>query len=262
MIGHSSASERSLGRLGYTCEMSLTPEVAPTPLPDELARERGAILHRALRDLPSPLLEAMLRGLRRHADTLVPGGLYTDDGAGGCAVGMMLREIAGEPSPDRRRRGRHARRFRFQSPTIREERPDLARANPRLWHLELMFDVTCNEMGDWLGTAPHEVARSVGLWMASETQAEISLRRMEAATDAQPAAGALPAAPLDDRLFEDTVRRLWQLRPWLAEGQASLMVEAWIGVRRVAIDPLYVPDDWATEVRLQRGRLAMASAGR
>lgn len=165
--------------------MSLTPEPAPTPLPEELARERGALLHRALRDLPLSLLEAMLRGLRRHADALAPGGLYTDDGSGGCAVGMMLREIAEEPSADRRPTGRWARRFRFRSPTVREERPDLARANPRLWHLELMFDVTCNEMADRLGLVAPDVARSVGLWMAAETQAEISLRLIETAAQDQ-----------------------------------------------------------------------------
>jgi len=45
---------------------------APIPLPAELVRELGAILHRSLRDLPLTLLEAMLRGLRRHADGLAP----------------------------------------------------------------------------------------------------------------------------------------------------------------------------------------------
>ncbi len=241
--------------------MSVAREAAPSPLPAELARERGAILHRALRDLPLPLLEAMLRGLRRHADALAPGGLYTDDRSGGCAVGMMLREISQEPSQERRRRSRWARRFRFQSPTVREERPDLARANPRLWHLELVFDVTCNEMGHRLGLPAHEVARSVGLWMAAETQAEVSLRRMEVGAEDPSPATALRAAALDGRLFDDTVGRLRQLRPWLSEAQASRLVEGWIGARRVEIDPLYVPDDWATEVELQRDRLEAAGAG-
>lgn len=242
--------------------MSVIAEGAPIPLPQELARERGAILHRALRDLPLPLLEAMLRGLRRHADALAPGGLYTDDGSGGCAVGMMLREIAGEPAVDGRRRGRWARWFRFQSPTIREECPDLSRANPRLWHLELMFDVTCNEMGGRLGVPAHEVARSVGLWMAAETQAEISVRRMEVTASNGTSGRVLPAAPLDGRVFHDTVGRLRQLRPWLSEGRASRLVETWIGARRIEIDPLFVPDAWATEVDLQRDRLQAAGAGR
>lgn len=242
--------------LGYTCAMSVKPGVAaPIPLPQDLARERGPILHRALRDLPLGLLEAMLRGLRRHADALAPGGLYTDDGSGGCAVGMMLREIAEEPSEDRRRRSLWPRSLRFQSPTVREERPDLARANPRLWHLELAFDVTCTEMAKRLRSPAHEVARSVGLWMAAETQAEISLRRMEVAAGGETSGRALPAAALDDRLFNDTVGRLRQLRPWLSVGQASRLLERWVGARRVAIAPLFVPDHWAAEVRLQRDRL-------
>lgn len=252
--------EPSSDRSGIRVPVSVTPEVPPIPLPEQLARERGAILQRALRDLPPSLLEAMLRGLRRHSDALAPGGLYTGDGSGGCAVGMMLREITGEPSEERS--GRWWLRFRFQSPTIREDRPDLARANPRLWHLELIFDVTCDEMGDRLGVPAHEVARSVGLWMAGETQAELSLRRMEAAAGGQAAARTLPAAELDARLFQDTVARLRQLRPWLSERQASLMVEGWVGARRAEPDPLYVPDHWATEVRLQRDRLEAVGAGR
>ncbi|MBA2792968.1 MAG: hypothetical protein H0U32_03110 [Thermoleophilaceae bacterium] len=152
------------------------------------------------------------------------------------------------------------RRLRFQSPTIREERPDLAKANPRLHHLELMFDVTCERMAGALGLSPCEAARSVGLWMAAETQAEINLRHVEISVEPSNGAGALPAVALDQRLFRETVGRLRQLRPWLTEGQASRIVEGWVGARRVEIDPLFVPDDWATEVDLQRGRLESVGA--
>ncbi len=217
------------------------------------------LLHRALRELPVALLEPMLTGLRRHADALAAGSLYSDDG-GGCAVGMMLREISERPdasaeAPRRPLARLWPRRLRFQSPTIREERPDLAKANPRLHHLELIFDVTCERMVGALGLSPCEAARSVGLWMAAETQAEINLRHVEISVEHSNGAGALPAVALDHRLFHDTVGRLRQLRPWLTEGQASRIVEGWVGARRVAIDPLFVPDDWATEVDLQRGRL-------
>jgi len=235
----------------------------PTPLPQGLARERSVLLHRALRELPLALLEPMLAGLRRHADTLVSGSLHTADG-GGCAVGMMLREIAERPraageASQPRSRGRFVpRRMRFHSPTVREARPDLARANPRLAHLELIFDVTCNEMVGQLGLDPCQAARSVGLWLAAETQAEINLRHVEILAEDSEAAGHLPAVALDDRLFHETVGRLRQLRPWLTEGQASRLLEVWVGARRLEIDPLFVPDDWATEVRLQRERLEIA----
>lgn len=237
----------------------------PTPLPQDLARERGLLLHRALRELPVRLLEPMLTGLRSHADALTAGSLYSDDG-GGCAVGMMLRELSERPAAtgEKARRSRvrmWPRRLRFQSPTIREERPDLAKANPRLHHLELMFDVTCERMVEALGVSPCEAARSVGLWMAAETQAEINLRHVEISVDDSEAALALPAVALDERLFHDTVGRLRQLRPWLTEGQASRILEGWIGARRVELDPLFVPDDWATEAGLQRDRLEAAGAG-
>lgn len=222
------------------------------------------LLHRALRDLPVPLLEPMLTGLRRHADSLTAGSLYSDDG-GGCAVGMMLREIADRPATaeeaTRSPLGRlWPRRLRFQSPTIREERPDLVKANPRLHHLELIFDVTCDRMVAALGLSPGQAARSVGLWMAAETQAEINLRHVELSVEDVEGFSALPAVALDERLFQDTVGRLRQLRPWLSEGQASRVVEGWIGARRVETHPLFLPDDWATEVTLQRDRLEAASA--
>jgi len=241
--------------------MAVSPrQVSPVPLPADLARERSVLLHRALRELPVLLLEPMLTGLRRHSDALTAGSLYSDDG-GGCAVGMMLREISKRPGSAREVRRPLERlwpkRLRFQSPTIREERPDLAKANPRLHHLELIFDVTCERMVAALGLSPAQAARSVGLWMAAETQAEINLRHVEFSVDLE-ASHALPAVALDERLFSDTVARLRQLRPWLSEGQASRVVEGWIGARRVEFSPLFLPDDWATEVTLQRDRLAAA----
>src|SRR3954468_10005581 len=112
------------------------------------------------------LLEALLRGVRRHADSLAPGALHT--GGGGCAVGMMLHEL----------RGTRPRRFRlrWRSPTVHEDAPELARRYPRLAHLELIFDRTCEELAARRGVEPCEVARDVGLWMAAEVQGEIDSR--------------------------------------------------------------------------------------
>ena len=206
----------------------------------------------------------MLRGLRRHADCLVAGSLYSDDG-GGCAVGMMLREIAESPpegsAPERQSLLSRLwpRGLRFQSPTVRESHPDLARANPRLAHLELIFDVTCTMLAEQRELCPREATRSVGLWMAAETQAEINLRHVTNESEADCQARPLPAAALDPKLFHETVGRLRQLRPWLTEGQASRIIEGWVGARRIEFTPLFVPDDWATEVALQRRRLEVTT---
>ena len=72
----------------------------PLPLPEDLARERGTVLAGVLRELPSELLVALLHGLRRHADCLVAGKLTTREG--GCAVGVMLRELGPQQRPGAR----------------------------------------------------------------------------------------------------------------------------------------------------------------
>src|SRR3954447_5702887 len=137
----------------------------PSPIPADLARERGQVLDKALRELPLELLQALLRGVRRHADALKPGAL--DRGRGGCAVGMMLHELRGT---------KPRRRLLWRSPTIHEDAPELARRYPRLAHLELIFDRTCEELAARRGVEPCDVARDVGLWMAAEVQGEIDGR--------------------------------------------------------------------------------------
>jgi hypothetical protein len=213
--------------------------MTPSPMPADLARERGQVLHRALRELPVGLLAPLLRGVRRHADMLVPGSLYSDEGA--CAVGLMLDELRG---------GRRRGRFRWSSPTIHEEEPEIARAYPRLGHVEFIFDRTCKEVQQRLGLGPDQAGHTTGLWMAAEVQAEINLRHMEASAEGRPAR----AAQLDPALFADTVARLRDLRPWLSEDQAARVVEGVVGARRA--EPLFVPAEWESEVELQRRRLA------
>src|SRR3954470_12834126 len=161
--------------------MSRGPWVAPSPIPTDLARERGPVLHTAVRDLPLRLLEPLLQGVRRHADSLAPGSLHI--GRGGCAVGMMLHELRGT---------RPRRRLRWRSPTIYEDAPAIARAYPRLAHIEFIFDRTCQELAERRGVEPCEVARDVGLWMAAEVEVEINLRRREV----EARAGVDPAEPL------------------------------------------------------------------
>jgi hypothetical protein len=82
--------------------------------------------------------------------------------------------------------------------------------------------------------------------MAAETQAEIDLRQFETQS------ARLPVAPADSALFEATVTRLRELRPWLSEEQAGRLVEGWTGTRRLDPDPLFVPHEWVKEIELQR----------
>jgi hypothetical protein len=206
-------------------------------MPPEVAAERGAVLHRALRDLPLELLEPLLHGIRRHADSLLPGSLHRGDG--GCAVAMMLRELDG-----------HRRRRRGGSNTIWDERPELARKHPRLGHIEVIFDRTCRALLDERhDLLEQEVGRVVGLWMAAETQAEINLRHVEGR--ALPDEGPDPTAGLDPAVVADTVARLRDSRPWLDEAQAARAVRAWVG----SDQPVFVPPEWEDEVELQRRRL-------
>ena len=216
--------------------MGTSPDRAkPTPLPAPLARERAAVLHRALEGIPLDLLEPLLAGLRRHADCLSPGHLAAGDG--GCAVGMMLRELAVDP-------GRQA--------SVYDSLPELSKAYPRLPHLEIIYDATCEEAEGSTTMDPEEIPRAVGLWMAAETQAEITVRHLEGI-----AATAVPGrvAPLDRELFEDTVARLRELRPGLSAEDAASVVESVIGARRGESEPLFMPSGWDEEVRLQEERL-------
>ncbi|MGI8844909.1 MAG: hypothetical protein ACR2HC_01830 [Thermoleophilaceae bacterium] len=227
-------------------------------LPPDLARERGTVLHRALRGLPIKLLDPLAQGLRRHSDSLMPGHLVTHDG-GGCAVGLMLREIA--QSPEWQRDGEHAppapaRRAFWREASIYDTWPEIAAAYPRLHHLEIIFDVTCTELRRRDVIDPSAVPRTVGLWMAGETQAEINMRHVEEAGvgDGSP----LPprSAPLDEEVFTATVDRLCELRPWLSRQAAVAAVEALIGARRLEPDPLFMPSAWEREVELQQERLS------
>ena len=199
------------------------------------------MLHRALRELPVWLLEPLLVGTRRHADALVPGSLYGDDGVSGCAVGMMLNELSSS-QPGRRRFRRRP------SPTIHEEAPELAQDHPRLAHIEFIFDRTCQQLRELLDLTERDAAGMVGLWMAAEVQAEINLRHVEIA--APPPGGG---AEVDQALFADTVARLRDLRPWLSEEAATRAVTAWTGGRPA--DPVFVPPEWVDEIESQRERL-------
>ena len=175
------------------------------------------------------LLEPLLDGLRRYADSLRPGSL--ENGAGeGCAIGMMLREIASDPRvgaalgdlPPAKRQSR----FRRQGPSVYHCWPELAKAQPRLLHLEALFDSTCAAMIARGDIPADEVPRAVGLWMAAETESEINTAppgdRRRGRRRLRPGGHA----GLDERLFEETVDRLMELRPSLSRAEAVAAVEA------------------------------------
>lgn len=205
-------------------------------------------MQRALRGLPLFVLEPLLKGLRGHADRLVAGSIQSA-GDGACAVGMMLREMGAEPDPPRTERERRRRR---REVSIWHLKPSLARAHPRLHHVELVFDSTCERLAEHGGVPEREIPRAVGLWMAAETHAEINIRHLESVgTRERPSRTVL----VDERLFDSTVTRLCELRPVLSRGEAAAYVEVAIGARRADPDPLFVPAGWEWEVALQRERL-------
>ena len=193
-------------------------------------------MQRALRGLPVDVLEPLLRGLRSHADRLVPGRIESS-GDGACAIGMMLREMGAELEPAHSGR---ARRRRQREISIWDIKPSLARAHPRLHHVELVFDSTCRQVAEHGGVRAADIPRVVGLWMAAETHAEINVRQLEAIRANRPAR----TAAVDERLFASTVERLLELRPTLTRGEAAACVEASIGARRADPDPLFLPGAW------------------
>ena len=150
-------------------------------IPPAIAAERKQVLDRTLRHLPDAALDAMRRGLDRHDGRLRPGRLFSADG--GCAVGVMLRELFPGYEVERGLIGR----LRPRAESIVDEHPQLAQSLPRLAHIEIWFDATiqiCRNrdpsrtVADW--------AQAVGRWLAGCLYVELERR------------SRLPAEPLPD----------------------------------------------------------------
>jgi hypothetical protein len=139
--------------------------VPPVGVRPELARDVPG----ALRHLPAELLQAMVRGLRAHADDLAPGALFRGNSTGGCAVGVTLREL----DPDAFRFG--WLQFWLWHRWRKGVERDVAHRYPRLKHLQWYFDEAVAEL-EASGREPRP-SRAVGLWFAASAEAELEARR-------------------------------------------------------------------------------------
>jgi hypothetical protein len=166
------------------------PSVQALPeIPLAVATERKLVLDRTLRHLPDAALDAMRRGLDRHDGRLRPGKLFSAEG--GCAVGVMLRELFPSHRVDRGLLGW----LRPPKDSIVDEHPQLARSLPRLVHIEIWFDATiqiCRERDPSHSVAAW--AQAVGRWFAGCLHAELDHRGRPAAEPLADFSSVLSAA--------------------------------------------------------------------
>jgi len=131
--------------------------------------ERRQMLRRTLRGLSDLQLEALARGLERHEEQLIAGRLFKSTGGGGCAVGVMLRELEAVPS-----RGTAAfwlrDRWRRSVTSYGE-----MRRQPRLRHLEWGFDAAV-ELLRGGGVKREEAVTTVGRWLRQLAGYELAWR--------------------------------------------------------------------------------------
>jgi hypothetical protein len=139
---------------------------------DSVLAERRDVLRRTLRALPNELLAALIRGLEANEDNLVHGRLFTTRGGGGCAVGVMLRELRPDRFSPQRLRPWSIVTWRRTSASLGGE---IGR-NPRLRHLEWTFDGAVNHIERLCGISPTAAASLVGRWFRVDAQLEL-LRR-------------------------------------------------------------------------------------
>lgn len=145
-------------------------------LPAHIARTREPVLARVLSHLPDDFLSALAHGLERHAGRLEPGRLYGDYDGGGCAVGVMLREL----SPSEYARGRirfWARRHRHHTVLTERVRFDRSLVT-RLSHVEMCFDRTASALCEHAEAEhPETAANATGRWMAEGCREHLRARR-------------------------------------------------------------------------------------
>jgi hypothetical protein len=145
---------------------------------DAMLADRIQVVRRSLRALPDRLVSALARGLARHEDELVVGHLYGYSGGGGCAVGVMLRELR----PERYRVGRLRFWLRHGWRVHASSYRGAVEGSPRLAHLEWTFDAAVQRLRQLdPGLGPRAAARVVGGWFRAEAEAELGWRALRAA---------------------------------------------------------------------------------
>jgi hypothetical protein len=136
---------------------------------DPLLVERRQMLRRTLRGLSTRQLEALAAGLERHGHELVAGRLFKSAGGGGCAVGVMLRELEAVPNRGTARfwlRDRW-RRSATSYPAVRRE--------PRLRHLEWGFDAVVRRLRR-AGATRDGAVDAAGQWLLQLARDELVWR--------------------------------------------------------------------------------------
>ncbi len=142
-------------------------------LPHGVRPDFEALLLRTLRALPDHLLAALLSGLERHADELLPGRLYRSPSRGGCAVGMMVREL----QPDAFETGRLRFWMRHGWRRTAAGYGGVLAECPRVRHLEYLFDRwVASVQAASPRTDVASAARSVGRWIRVHAEAELGRR--------------------------------------------------------------------------------------
>jgi hypothetical protein len=140
---------------------------------DPLLVERRQMLRRTLRGLGGRQLEALASGLERHGHELVAGRLFKSAGGGGCAVGVMLRELEAVPA-------RGMARFWLRDRWRRSATSYRAvRREPRLRHLEWGFDAVVKRLR-LAGATRDGAAAAAGQWLLQLAHHELAWRNQTA----------------------------------------------------------------------------------
>jgi len=142
-------------------------------LQDSAWREREAVLRRTLTGLPDHLLGALVDGLDHERGHLVDGRLFLSSAGGGCAVGVLLRELDPEAFEAGRLRFWLRHGWRRTVASYRE----VAKRQPRLRHLEWIFDasVSATRRAE-PALSQRAAADRVGRWIEASARAEIARR--------------------------------------------------------------------------------------
>jgi hypothetical protein len=136
---------------------------------DPMLVERRQMLRRTLRGLSDAQLEALVGGLDHHGHELVAGRLFKSTNGGGCAVGVMLRELEAVPS-----RGAASFWLRDRWRRSVTSYAEIGR-QPRLRHLEWGFDAAVVLLRA-AGVERTEAVTAAGRWLRELAGNELAWR--------------------------------------------------------------------------------------